>query len=169
MKTLVLGVGNEIMGDDGIGLYVVEELKGTIEGVDWDVTSESGLKLIDYLMDYDRVIIVDAIVSEEEVGKVSVFSLGDFCCLPSISNHSLDLISALRMINREIVNIPVEIFFIGICINTTGKVQSGLSKQMEDIFPEVVESVREKIEELISEDNYFFKVVGGDIHGEAKA
>lgn len=169
MKTLVLGIGNEIMGDDGIGLYVVEELAGSIEGVDWEVTSESGLKLIDYLIDYDRVIIVDAIISNDRVGEVKIFSLGDFRSPLFISNHSLDLISVLELLNGGILRIPGEIYFVGICINGAGKVQAGLSKEVRCIFPEIVKSVRQKIEELIDEDNYFLKAIGGDVYGEAKA
>ena len=63
MRTLVLGIGSPIMCDDAIGLRVLGELATlNLEGVDLEEVCASGLDLIEIMMDYDRVIIVDAII-----------------------------------------------------------------------------------------------------------
>ncbi len=63
MKTLVVGLGNSILTDDGIGIYVVRELAALCQRDDVDVAEASvgGLRLLDTLAGYERVILVDAI------------------------------------------------------------------------------------------------------------
>lgn len=63
MKTLILGLGNPILSDDGVGLGVAEELEGRLDQQEVTVveTSMAGLSLRDLLIAYDRVIIIDAI------------------------------------------------------------------------------------------------------------
>ncbi len=64
MKTIILGLGNPILSDDGVGNRVALELEDRVaERQDVAVmeTSMSGLSLIDLLAGYDKAIIVDAI------------------------------------------------------------------------------------------------------------
>jgi hydrogenase maturation protease len=63
MKTLVLGLGNPILGDDGVGLRVAAEVKHTVTRPDVDVVEIElgGLNLLEVLIGYDRAIIIDAI------------------------------------------------------------------------------------------------------------
>ena len=63
MKTLVLGLGNPILSDDGVGLRVARELENRLDQQEVTVveTSMAGLDLLDLLAGYDRAIIVDAI------------------------------------------------------------------------------------------------------------
>ena len=62
-KTLVLGLGNPILSDDGVGPAVARELEGKLDPLVVTVTEASlgGLNLLDLLVGYDRVIIIDAI------------------------------------------------------------------------------------------------------------
>lgn len=63
MKTLVLGLGNPILTDDGVGIYVVREVAARCqrEGVTFAEASVGGLRLLEHLEGYERVIMVDAI------------------------------------------------------------------------------------------------------------
>lgn len=63
MKTLILGLGNTILSDDGVGIRIIEELQSRISDPDITVseTNVSGLSLLDIIIGYDKVIIVDAI------------------------------------------------------------------------------------------------------------
>ena len=67
MKTLVVGLGNPILTDDGVGIYVVRELaaQGQPDGVDVAEASVGGLRLLDVLRGYERVILVDAIQTRD--------------------------------------------------------------------------------------------------------
>ena len=67
MKTLVLGLGNPILSDDGIGCHVAKFLKDRLKepGVDVMEASLAGLDFLDLLTAYDRAIIIDAIQTGE--------------------------------------------------------------------------------------------------------
>ena len=63
MKTLIVGLGNPILTDDGVGIYVVRELAARCPWDDAAIAEASvgGLRLLDTLAGYRRVILVDAI------------------------------------------------------------------------------------------------------------
>jgi len=63
-KTLVLGLGNDILSDDAVGLILARQLAtklAGIDGIDVRETMEMGLALLDFLVGYDAVLILDAI------------------------------------------------------------------------------------------------------------
>ena len=66
-KTLVLGLGNPILSDDGAGCQVAMALKDQLKEPEIDVleASVAGLDFLDLLTDYDKVIIIDAIQTGE--------------------------------------------------------------------------------------------------------
>ena len=64
MKTLVIGLGNPILGDDGVGWKVIENLSHSIDAhtsIETDCLSLGGLSLMERMLDYEHVIIVDSI------------------------------------------------------------------------------------------------------------
>ena len=63
MKTLILGLGNPILSDDGVGVRVAWVLEGRLNEAEVTVmeTSMAGLNLLDLLVNFDRAIIIDAI------------------------------------------------------------------------------------------------------------
>lgn len=73
LKTLVLGLGNVLMGDEGIGVYVVRELeKRTLPaGVECLDGGTGGFTLLEPLQDADRILIVDAANDGNPAGTVS--------------------------------------------------------------------------------------------------
>jgi hydrogenase maturation protease len=63
LKLLVLGLGNPILTDDGVGIYVSRQAaeRSRLENVSFAEASVGGLRLLDILSGYDRVVLVDAI------------------------------------------------------------------------------------------------------------
>jgi hydrogenase maturation protease len=102
MKTLVIGLGNPILTDDGAGIYaarMVEQALPPDVGVDVTELAVGGLQLMETMIGYDRVILIDAIWAPEgDVGRVLHF---DARALPdtmnSASAHDADLPTALRV------------------------------------------------------------------------
>ncbi|MBU2568308.1 MAG: hydrogenase maturation protease [Elusimicrobia bacterium] len=77
--TLILGRGNTIAGDDGIGIYVARKIKENLprkyaDSVSVLETSKEGPPLLDIMREYDRVIIIDTMsyqrLPPEEIGEV---------------------------------------------------------------------------------------------------
>jgi len=63
MKTLVIGLGNPILGDDGVGWKVAKELTTLIDpdtSVEIDCASLGGLSLMERMLGYQRVIVIDS-------------------------------------------------------------------------------------------------------------
>ena len=104
MKTLVIGLGNPILGDDGVGWRVAEEVAGRTNGrsdVEVDCASLGGLSLMERLTDSERVVLIDSIFTgEKPVGTVSQFTLSDLPDLTSghsASAHDTSLRNALNV------------------------------------------------------------------------
>jgi len=68
MKTLILGVGNPILTDDSVGICVANEIeKFSLPNVEVIETSLAGISLLDYVVEYERLIIIDSIKTEKEI------------------------------------------------------------------------------------------------------
>ncbi len=74
MKTLILGVGNLLMGDEGIGIRVVRRLEERLSDPGTEIVDggTGGLHLLEYFLDHDRVILVDGVMDGGAPGSVSV-------------------------------------------------------------------------------------------------
>jgi len=101
MKTLVLGLGNPILTDDGVGIEVVRALKPRVDDpqVTLHESSLGGLNLLDILVGYDRAIIVDAIQTRDgTTGAVYHLQSDDFePCLHVSCAHDVDTIVAVEV------------------------------------------------------------------------
>lgn len=109
MKTLVLGLGNPILTDDGVGIYIVRAVAMQLRRPNVDVAEASlgGLRLLDTVAGYKRLILVDAIRASGRAGQVYRLSPNDLrSSLHSASSHDLDLSSAMELGRRLGMNLP---------------------------------------------------------------
>jgi hydrogenase maturation protease len=60
MKLLLLGLGSPILSDDGVGLFVAREVAKSVPGLDLVATQTVGADLLDALVGYDKVVVIDA-------------------------------------------------------------------------------------------------------------
>jgi hydrogenase maturation protease len=124
MKTVVIGLGNPILGDDGVGWKVAEEVKRLCPTtplsypVEVDCLALGGLSLMEHLVGVDRAIIIDAVSLEGlEEGQVVVFSLDE---LPDRSAghitaaHDTSLPTALEVGRAMGAHLPHEVTVVGI-------------------------------------------------------
>jgi hydrogenase maturation protease len=102
MKTIVVGLGNPLLGDDGVGWKVAEDVKqqlGEKSAVAVECYSLSGLSLMEQLIGYDHVILIDSLnTGRYSQGDVKVFtldSLEDLTYGHSASAHDASLKTAL--------------------------------------------------------------------------
>ena len=81
MKTIVLGVGNPILQDDGVGLHVIDALRQRMNNpmVTIETASTGGMNLLDMIRGYEKVILIDAMKqNDSKPGEVKRFLLSDF-------------------------------------------------------------------------------------------
>ena len=102
MKTIVVGLGNPLLGDDGVGWKVAEVVKqrlGESSPFAVECFSLSGLSLMEQLIGYERVILIDSLnTGKHNQGEVVTFTLDtleDLTYGHSASAHDASLKTAL--------------------------------------------------------------------------
>jgi len=149
MKTLILGMGNPIMGDDGVGIWAARALKDRVneEKVTVMETGMAGLNLLELLADYDRAIIIDAIkTGEGEVGQVYRLKPEMFNdTRHAISTHGVDFSTALELGNRLGLNLPKDIVFFGIEVADANIFSEKCTPEVEKAIPVVADMVVQEL------------------------
>lgn len=137
---LVLGLGNRLMMDDGLGVELVEALmmKSPMDSQIEYVIGETDLDYcLDAVENREYVIVIDAVVAGKRPGEVSVLPLSEMVPnKPGLSLHHLHFIDLLHQFDRQKkgVLIGVEPFTIDF--------HWGLSECMHSRFPLLVKEVR---------------------------
>lgn len=138
-KTLVLGIGNRLMMDDGIGVYVVEELckKNTYPEACYIVGETDVGFCLQQVGEASMVIIVDAAYFGKESGDIYTLPIHEVlqCSQNTISFHEFDLFKELKIEGKSIEGI-----LIGI---EPHEINYGiqLSNVLQDKFQDIVDKV----------------------------
>ncbi len=137
MRTIVLGLGNPYLGDDGVGWKVIDALEILLEGMPRedlliDRVSVGGLALMERLVGFDRAILVDAFdpVSGRP-GTVHRLTIADLPTLHSNSAHDASLKDALLLGERLGAQLPDQILIYAIEVNKKWIITEGLSPEVE--------------------------------------
>jgi len=112
-KTLIFGLGNPILSDDSVGVLVVEKLDKMLEGehlnVQCDNGSIGGLKILDIIKGYKKVVFVDSIEGKTP-GKFYELPLDVLSfSFHMTSPHSINLFTALNLGRQIGYDMPEEI------------------------------------------------------------
>jgi len=146
MKTIVLGVGNPILKDDGAGIHVIRQLKKYVKDPDvtLDEAMTGGMNLLDMIIGYEKAILIDTVkMKGAKTGEVRRFSLRDFSSVHSANPHDVDLLEAIKLAEKlGETRIPKEIVIVGISVNESQHVfGEQLSERMAKAVPKAVETV----------------------------
>jgi len=154
LSRLVLGIGNTIMGDDGVGIYVARMVKDRLQSrTDLDVKElgVSGLKLVEEILDYEEVIIVDSYSSpDSDPGRVREFDPGQFQdTLHPSSPHETNFATALQLYSRLAPGrIPRKIRIFTVDIHAAQTFGEDLSPPIREAASRLAESIINEIEEI---------------------
>ena len=161
-KILIIGLGNPILGDDGIGWHVAEKLRNQLfpndgfanDNLSIDVESLAlgGIRLMEELIDYHHAIIIDAIqTGKTPIGTVTHFSLEDFPTWPgghTGSSHDTNFTTAMEMGRKMKLALPDQIDIIGIEAENIYEFSEKLSPQVEKSIPEALMLVNKLLGKL---------------------
>lgn len=159
MKTIVLGVGNPILRDDGVGIHVVKQLKQHIDdpSVIIDEALTGGMNLLDMIRGYDKAILIDAIkIKHAQLGEVKRFLLSDFSSVHSYNPHDVTLLEALRLAEKLGEDqIPHEIVVIGIVLEEMPlEFGEHLSSTVAEAVPKAVEMTLSELGKNLNESSW---------------
>jgi hydrogenase maturation protease len=113
----VLGLGNELLGDDAFGILAARQLAGLFPADKVEVVSSSasGLHLLDYILDCSRLIVVDTVqTGRAEPGAIYVLREEDLPRSAADCPHGVGLFDALRLARQLGLNAPEEITIIAV-------------------------------------------------------
>jgi hydrogenase maturation protease len=152
VKVLVLGVGNPILSDDGVGIHVARELmKEQLPDITVEELAASGLELLDMVLGFDSVIIIDAIQTAGGVpGEIHILEEKDFVkAVHGSSPHGINIATALAL-GRAIVpeKMPKQVVFIAVEAEDLVNVKEQLTPKVQAALPSVVRRVEDEIKDM---------------------
>lgn len=156
MKTLIVGLGNPILGDDGIGWRVAEQVQREVIGatnefgashqIDFEFLSLGGISLMEHLIGYDRAIIIDAIhTGKVPQGNISIFpleKLSGFSHGHLSSSHDASLPDAVEMGKLMGAQLPPEITIVAIEAQHVYDFSEELSPPIAEVIPTAVTQLK---------------------------
>jgi len=150
-QVLVLGLGNPLRGDDGVGPRVIEELnrRGLPEGVTTLDAGTGGVDLLHVLEGWERAIVVDAADVDREPGQYVRFTPEEARLVESadgFSLHNAGLAEVLALAKAAGQPLP-ELVIFGVQPEKIGWGE-GLSPAVEAALPDIVNAVLNEINKL---------------------
>ncbi len=141
---MILGLGNPILGDDGIGCAVAEFIGnrlGTGSGVAILSTSVSLIRLVDEISDHHRLIVIDSITTgQAEPGVLMEIEFRKRSSSP-ISAHHFSIEQLQDIGNALGLSMPEYVKIYGIEIIRPEVYEDSLSPALEDLLPEFAEEI----------------------------
>ena len=151
-KIIVVGVGNMLFKDEGIGIYASEYIRQNYEFDDKELEiidgGTLGFKLMTYFQEYDNVIILDTVSIEDEVGGIYrlpsdvLLGLGNY----RKTAHEVEIVEMLEIVS--VLDSHAKVTIIGIIPEDIVSVGIGLTEQMENRFEEFILNGIKEIESL---------------------
>jgi len=149
MKALVLGIGNPILSDDGVGIKVAHEVGKNLNDprIAVSETSAAGLSLLDSIIGYDRVIIIDAIQTKEgKAGQIYRMKPKDFSFAKRVSSpHQVNLVTALELGKMLNLAMPRRITVFAVEAKDITTFSEKCTPEVEKAIPRVVKMVLEDL------------------------
>ncbi len=146
-KLLILGIGNLLMGDEGVGIHVVQHLQNNYHWKAVDIVDggTGGFHLLEYFQSYPLVFLVDATIDNDLPGTVKLLKpkfSSDYP--PTLSAHDIglkDLLDALYLLNNqpEIWLFTISIARLAsVSLELTPEVKAAISKASNVIASHVI-------------------------------
>jgi len=150
MRTLVLGLGNPLRGDDGVGPRVVTELqqRGLPDGVTAIDGGGGGLDILRLLEGWERAIIVDAADIGRQPGEFIRFTPEEARLIQtdfSLSVHTAGLADALALARALEHPLPSIVIF-GVQPERMDW-REGLSPAVEAVLPLLIAAIEEELQD----------------------
>lgn len=153
-KTLVLGIGNVIRADDGVGIHVARRVAELLPAdlasrVDVDEACTGGFDLVDYLRGYERAVVTDAIKTEGgEAGTIYQFSADALAPTAHLGHsHGVNLASALAVLRELDLGAPRDVTVVAVEAEWLYEFREELSPRVAAAVEEAAAAVLEIVKD----------------------
>ena len=115
----VIGLGNELMSDEGIGIHLIRQLiqlEDKFPDVEFIEAGSAGMNLLHLISNRKKAIIIDCAKMGEKPGQMRLFTPDEVQSVKKLSNFSQHEADMLRVINlsKHLGECPAEVVFFGI-------------------------------------------------------
>lgn len=154
-RMLIVGLGNPILGDDGVGWRVADRVQRQIDpdsGVNVECASLGGISLMERLIGYDRAILIDAFAADTCIGSISVLKLGDlpnYSAYHITSAHDTSLQNAIELGKSMGAELPEDITVVGITTRHIYDFSEELSPPVAEAVPNAAQIVLELLQQTV--------------------
>lgn len=148
-RILILGMGNPILSDDGIGLLLTKNLEGKIPCADTASITLAGLELMDILVGYDRVFLIDAATGTGgEPGDLVELEDGNRA-LHLFTSHGVNFFDLIKMGREMGLKMPEPVAVFGIEIGNATDFGTSLSPEMLSVLPFLESEISDRIQKYM--------------------
>jgi hydrogenase maturation protease len=149
-KILILGLGNEVLGDESLGLKIVDNLdvKRVFPGIEYAGTCTGGLNLLNYIIGSDALLIIDTTCGNNcQPGIIHHYTPGNFReTLHLSSEHDASFLTTLETGKKLGLTIPGQIDILAIEIYRDlyleEKLSDNISVQYDKILSEIINFIK---------------------------
>lgn len=142
----ILCLGNELLGDDAAGVVVAEQLRHLLPaGFDVDTTDDSGLDLLDHVIDTGALVVVDAVQTGAKPGTVHLLDEDDLPIMCGASPHYVGLNEALRVGRALQLSVPQKVVILAIEVGDTLSFGAEMLPAVRAATPIVAEMILENM------------------------
>ena len=143
MNTLILGIGNPILTDDGVGIKIAQKLEEEKPGLEIEETNEAAIALLDLIMGYDKLIIIDSIkTGQGKPGELYKLNLEDF--KPNMnfsSSHGMDIATAFEVGESLGCRMPQSVSIYAVEIRDNSTFAEQCTEEVEAKIPFIVKQI----------------------------
>jgi len=154
---LILGLGNDILMDDGIGPKLVRHLEKIFPHpkIEFDTAAVGGMELIEIIRDYKQVVIIDAIKTLNGIpGLVYYLTPSNFKETLHISHiHDISFLTALQLAKEFKIPVTDKIEIIAVEIVEDLTFGDNFTPEVQGKYEEIKKEVETMINELILQYN----------------
>ncbi|MDO9578076.1 MAG: hydrogenase maturation protease [Candidatus Cloacimonadales bacterium] len=146
MKTLVLGLGNTILSDDGVGIHIAFEIEKKCKNIDVLEASAAGFRVIDEIIGYEKLILIDSIkTGKAEPGELHRFTFAEFSrTMHHSSPHDISLFEAFDIMKKEKADLPTDIKVYAVEVTDTSTFSESCTDEVAKAIPQIVEILIEE-------------------------
>lgn len=136
-NTLILALGNDLLGDDAVGIHAARILrKDFADAVDVVEAAIGGYALLDFIEGYERVLLLDAVATGHgRPGTVMELAREDFGPADSTSPHHVGLPEVFALADRLSIPLPHEVRIVAMEIVPPTVLSQVLSAEIEKALP----------------------------------
>jgi hydrogenase maturation protease len=148
-RILILGLGNPILSDDGIGLLLTKNLEGKFPGVECASITLAGMELLDILAGYDHVFLIDAATGTGgKPGELKEISDGKGA-LHLFTSHGANFFDLLKLGRDMGLKMPEPAAVLGIEIGNATDFGTALSPALQSALPYLETAIIDRIQEIM--------------------